>query len=168
LLDEQILVTGNAKPSDPQTVPSMPDFKTVIELGGKTATGFEVPPEVVEALGSHKRPPVRVTINGYTYRSTVATMGGRYLIPLSAENRTGAGVAAGDEVEVTIELDNAPREVTVPEDLAAAFEHDPEAKRAFDALSYSHKRQHVLAIEAAKTPETRQRRIEKCLAMLRG
>jgi antitoxin component of MazEF toxin-antitoxin module len=83
-------------------------FRTTVELGGRTATGMRVPPEVVEALGAGKKPPVRVTIGGHTYRSTVATRGGVYLLPISAENRAGAGVAAGDEVEVDVELDDAP------------------------------------------------------------
>ena len=97
-------------------------FRATVELGGKTATGIEVPEEVVAALGSHKRPPVRVTIGDYTYRSTVARMGGRFLLPVSAEVRAGAGVAAGDEVDVEVALDDAPREVTVPDDLAVALE----------------------------------------------
>ena len=143
-------------------------FRTTVELGGKTATGFEVPPEVVEALGSGKRPAVTVTVNGHTYRSTVAPMGGRYLLPLSAENRTAAGVAAGDEVDVDVELDTAPRVVEVPGDLRAALDADPAAKAAFERLSYSHQRQHVLAVEGAKAAETRARRIAKSLAMLRG
>jgi hypothetical protein len=132
-----------------------------------TATGFEVPAEVVDALGTGKKPAVRVTIGGHTYRSTVAVMGGRYLLPLSAENRAGAGVAAGDRVDVEVELDTEPREVTVPADLTAALEEDDAARRAFERLSYSHRRQHVLAIEGAKTPETRQRRVSKAVAMLR-
>lgn len=143
-------------------------FRATVELGGKTATGIEVPAEVVEALASGKKPAVTVTINGHTYRSTVAKMGGRYLLPLSAENRAAAGVAAGDEVEVDVELDTAPRVVDVPEDLRNALDGDPAAKAAFENLSYSHKRQHVLAIEGAKAAETRQRRIEKTLSQLRG
>jgi hypothetical protein len=142
-------------------------FRTTIELGGKTATGLEVPAEVVEALGAGKKPPVRVTIGGHTYRSTVAVMGGRYLLPLSAENRTAAGVAAGDDVDVEVELDREPREVTVPADLAAALDADAPAREAFQRLSYSHRRRHVMAIEDAKTPETRQRRVAKALEMLR-
>jgi hypothetical protein len=142
-------------------------FKTTIELGGKTATGFEVPSEVVTKLGSSKRPPVRVMIGRHTYRSTVASMGGRFMLPLSAENRAGAGVAAGDAVEVAIEADTEPREVEVPKDFAAALAKDATAKRRFESLSYSHKRRHVLAIEEAKAPETRKRRIQKAVVMLR-
>src|SRR4051812_43981883 len=142
-------------------------FNSVVLLAGKTATGIEVPEEVVTGLGSSKKPAVSVTINGYTYRSTIATMGGKYMLPISAENRAGARVAAGDEVEVEVELDTAPREVAVPADFAAALAENAEAKAAFEKLSYSHKSQHTLAIEQAKTPETRQRRIEKSIAMLR-
>jgi len=142
-------------------------FRSVVELGGKTATGIPVPEEVVTSLGSGKRPPVRVTINGHTYRSTLASRGGRFMLPISAENRSSAGVAAGDEVEVDIELDTEPREVTVPPDLAEALEQDLDAKRHFDGLSYSQKQRHVLPIEQAKTAETRQRRVDKALGMLR-
>lgn len=143
------------------------NFHTVVELGGKTATGIRVPPEVVTALDSGKKPAVRVTINGYTYRSTVAVYGGEFFLPVSAEVRERAGVAAGDEIEVAVELDTDPREVTVPPDLAAALEADPEARRFFDGLSYSNKRRIVLAIEDAKTVETRQRRIAKAVDKLR-
>ncbi|GAA3571697.1 hypothetical protein GCM10022419_060720 [Nonomuraea rosea] len=141
-------------------------FRSTIELGGKTATGFEVPAEVVEALGSGKRPAVTVTIGAHTYRSTVASMGGRFMLPLSAENRQGAGVAAGDEVEVAVELDTAPREVEVPADLAAALDLVPEAKTFFESLSYSRKLRWVLQVEAAKKPETRQRRVADTVAKL--
>jgi hypothetical protein len=142
-------------------------FRTTIELGGVTANGFEVPAEVVDALGTGKKPPVRVSIGGHTYRSTVAVMGGRFLLPLSAENRAGAGVAAGDEVDVEVELDTEPREVVVPADLSAALAGDLAAREAFERLSYSHRRRHVMAIEEAKTPVTRQRRVAKALEMLR-
>lgn len=143
-------------------------FRGTVELGGKTATGIEVPPEVVERLGSGKRPAVNVTINGHTYRSTIASMGGRYLLPLSAENRAAAHTRAGDEVEVDVELDTAPRTVDVPDDFRAALDADPTARTRFDALAYSHQRRHVLAINEAKAPETRQRRIAKSIEMLRS
>jgi hypothetical protein len=141
-------------------------FSTTVELGGKTATGMEVPADVVTALGTGKKPAVRVTVNGHTYRSTVATMGGRFLLPLSAENRTAAGVAAGDAVEVEVELDTAPRTVEVPADLAAALDADPAVRGRFDALSYSLQRRHVLAVEGAKTDATRERRVAGVLAAL--
>src|SRR5215212_6745749 len=111
----------------------MARFTTTIELGGKTATGFAVPDEVVAALDSGKRPKVKVTIGSYSYRTTVASMGGRFMIPLAAEHREGAGVAAGDEVKVDLVLDTAPR-----------------------------------SVEEAKKPETRQRRIEKCIEATRA
>ena len=144
-------------------------FRTTIELGGKTATGFRIPENVVADLGSGKRPAVRVTIGGHTYRTTVAPMGGAFMIPLSAENRAGAGAAAGDEVDVDVELDTEPRDVTVPPDFAEALDRQPDARKAFDALSYSNRRRHVLSIEGAKTDETRQRRIGKAVdALLQG
>ncbi len=142
-------------------------FRTKILQAGKTATGIEVPPDVVEALGSGKRPAVRVTINGYVYRSTVAVMGGMFMLPLSAENRAGAGAAGGDEVEVDLELDTAPREVALPEDFSAALDAEPVARAFFEGLSFSHKRGFVEPIGQAKTPETRKRRIAKAIEMLR-
>jgi hypothetical protein len=142
-------------------------FRSTVMLGGKTATGIPVPAEVVAALGMRKQPPVRVTIGGHTYRSTVASRGGQFMLPISAENRASAGVAAGDEVDIEVELDTEPREVTVPADLSEALDRDADAKRAFDGMSYSHQLRHVLAIEDAKTPETRQRRIAKAIEMLR-
>ena len=141
-------------------------FRGEIELGGKTATGIRVPDEVVAGLGAGKRPAVVVRIGSHSYRSTVAVMDGVFMLPLSAENRDAAGVAAGDEVEVTLELDTAPREVSVPDDFAAALDADPEARRTFDALSYSNKRFHVESITGAKSDETRQRRIEKSVGTL--
>lgn len=143
-------------------------FRATLELGGKTATGIEVPADVVDALGAGKRPPVNVTINGHTYRSTVASMGGRYLLPVSAEHRTAAGVQAGDEVDVDIRLDTAPRVVEAPPDLRAALDQDPKARERWNALSYSHQRRHVLAIEEAKAAATRERRVAKAVEMLRG
>jgi Bacteriocin-protection, YdeI or OmpD-Associated/Domain of unknown function (DUF1905) len=141
-------------------------FRTTVVQAGKTATGIEVPADVVARLGTGKRPPVRVKINGHTYRSTVAVMGGAFMIPVSAENRQAAGIAGGEDVTVELELDAAPREVVVPADFAEALGHDPSAKRRFDSLSYSHQRAHVLAVEGAKAPETRQRRIAKAVATL--
>ena len=142
-------------------------FRTTLELAGKTATGFRVPAEIVAALGTSKRPPVRVTINSHTYRNTVAVYGGVFMLGVSAENREAAGVQAGDELDVDIELDTAPREVNIPPDFADALDADADARRAFDRLSYSHKQQHILAIEQAKTAETRQRRIAKAITGLR-
>jgi hypothetical protein len=142
-------------------------FRTTILQGDKTATGIRVPAEVVEALGSGKRPKVKVTIRGYTYRSSVAVMGGDYMIGVSAENRAGAGVAGGDEVDVDLELDTEPREVTVPPDFATALDAEPAARRTFDGLSYSNKSWHTIQIAGAKSDETRQRRIAKSVEALR-
>jgi bifunctional DNA-binding transcriptional regulator/antitoxin component of YhaV-PrlF toxin-antitoxin module len=141
-------------------------FHATLEQSGKTATGVEVPAEVVDALGSGRKPAVTVTINGYSYRSSIASMGGRFMLPVSAEVRGGAGVAAGDELEIDVELDTTPREVVVPEDLGAALDADADARRFFDGLSYSNKRRIVLSVEGAKTAETRERRIGKAVASL--
>ena len=120
----------------------------------------------MSALDSGKRPKVRVTIKGYTYRSSVASMGGRFLVGVSAEVRNHAGVAAGDEVDVDIALDTEARKVAVPADFRKALDGDAKAGAFFDSLAYSHQSRHVLSIEAAKTPETRQRRIDKAVIML--
>ena len=142
-------------------------FHTTILQGDKTATGIRIPDEVVESLGAGKRPPIKVTIHGYTYRSTVAVMGGAYMVGVNADNREAAGVAGGDEVDVDIELDTQPRLVSVPADFAAALDAEPEARRAFDKLSNSNKGWHTLQIEGAKTDETRQRRIARSIDALR-
>jgi hypothetical protein len=142
-------------------------FRTTILQGGKTATGIRVPDEVVASLGKGKRPPIKVTINGFTYRNTIAVMGGVYMVGVSAENRAGAGVAGGDVVDVDIELDTEPRTIDVPADLAAALDADPDARRTFDALSTSNKGWHVLQVQGAKSDETRARRIAKSVDALR-
>jgi hypothetical protein len=146
----------------------MTEFRAPVRLNGKTATGIPVPPEVVADLGGGKAPMVVATINGYTYRTKIGSMGGELLIPVSAEVRAQAGVAAGDEVSVALELDTAPREVVVPADLQQALASDPGARVAFEALSYSNKRRLVLPIDEAKSPETRARRIQRVLEELRG
>ena len=143
-------------------------FRATLETEGKTATGINVPAEVVDALGGGKRPRVTVTINGHTYRSSVAVLGGRYMLGVSAENRAAAGVEGGQDVDVELELDTAPREVTVPPDFAAALAAEPAAQATFDGLSYSNKSWHVLQIDGAKTDETRQRRIAKSVEALRA
>jgi hypothetical protein len=126
-----------------------------------------VPADVVEALGSQRQPLVRVTIGDYTYRSKVAVRGGAFKLPISAENREGAGVAAGDEIEVMLELDTEPREVALPDDFARALDAHPDARRFFQRLSNSQKQWFVQPIEGAKTPETRERRIVKAVERLR-
>jgi hypothetical protein len=141
-------------------------FQATVELSGKTATGIEVPERVVGALGESKRPAVTVTIKGYSYRSTVARMGGRFLVGVSAENRAGAGVVAGDRVEAEVILDQAPREVGLPPDLAAALDAAPEARRTYEACAPSHKKEWVRWIEEAKKPETRTSRVTKAVLLL--
>jgi hypothetical protein len=142
-------------------------FRTTIQQSGKTAMGLEVPASAVEALAAGKRPPVTVTINGYTYRNTIAVMGGVYMIGVSADHRGPAGVTAGDQVEVELALDTAPREVAVPPELAAALAADPAAKATFDKLSYSNQSWHALQVTGTNNPETRARRIGKSIAALR-
>jgi hypothetical protein len=143
-------------------------FRTRILQAGKTATGIELPTKIVEALGAGKRPPIRMTINGYTYRSTVAVMGGKFMVGVSADVREAAIVAGGDEVDVDVELDTAPREVNVPPELRKALTRNPDAKRFFDQLSYSKKRLYTVPIEKAKTDETRQRNLDKAINELRN
>ncbi|MBB2924378.1 YdeI/OmpD-associated family protein [Cellulomonas cellasea] len=142
------------------------ELRTEVLATGGTTAGIVVPDDAVTALGGGQRPKVVVTVNGFTYRTSVAAMDGRFLVPLSAERRAAAGVAAGDAVDVTLELDTAPREVTVPDDLAAALDAQPGARARFDALSFSNRQRHVLAVEGAKSAETRARRVEKVVAAM--
>jgi len=143
-------------------------FETVVQLAGKTATGIEIPPDVIEALGGGRKPAVRVTINGYTYSSTVARRGERYLLGINADSRRRAGVAAGDRVEVEIELDTGSREVEVPPDLADAIQAEPAAAAFFGSLTASQRKWFVQDVEGAKQAATRQRRIAKSVEMLRA
>jgi len=140
-------------------------FNTIILQQGNN-TGIEVPADVVEKLGGGKRAPLKVTLNGFSYRSTLAVMGGKYLIPLSAERRTAAKVKGGDQLDITVELDTEVREVELPDDFKKALSKDKKAQQSFDKLSYSGKQGYVLPITQAKTEETRIRRIEKALAEL--
>jgi hypothetical protein len=141
-------------------------FRATILQSGKTAAGIEVPASVVAALGSSKRPPVRATINGFTYRTSVASMGGKFMLGVPPEFREGAGVVAGDVVDIDLELDTEPREVSIPPDFAAALARDARAKRTFDAMSYSNKRRLLISIEGIKSPDARERRIAETVAML--
>lgn len=144
----------------------MPKFKTTLRVAtGMDAMGIEVPPAIVEGFGQGKRPKVFVTLKGYTYRSTVSVMGGKFMLPLAKVHREAAGVTGGDKVDVTLELDTAPREVEVPKDLAAALKKAG-ARAAFDKLAFTHRKEHVRTIEEAKAAETRARRIEKAVAMV--
>jgi hypothetical protein len=142
-------------------------FRTKLLSAGKTAAGIEIPARVVEALGSSKKPAVSVTINGFTYRSTVAVMGGKFMVGVSGERREAAGVTPGEMLDVDIELDTAPREVDVPAEFVKALGSDARAKEVFEGLSYSGRLRHVLPIANAKTDETRKRNIDKAIKALR-
>ena len=144
----------------------MPTFHTTLKKNDGTATGIEIPPEIIEALGAGKKPPVKVTMNGKTYQSTVAVMGGLYMVGVSAENRALTGVAGGEEVDVTIELDSQPRVYELPEDLAAALAAKAGATEAFHASAPSKRKEFVRQVNDAKTQETRERRIAKIVAEL--
>jgi Bacteriocin-protection, YdeI or OmpD-Associated/Domain of unknown function (DUF1905) len=139
---------------------------TMFQVGNNT--GIEVPADVVAALGAGKRPAVVVTVNGYGYRSTVAPMGGKYLIPFSAERRRESGIGGGDAIDVELVVDTAPRVVEVPEDLRTALDGSPAAAAAWAKLSYSNQKGHADAVSGAKAAETRARRIAAVVAKLTG
>jgi len=139
-------------------------FETTMYQQGNN-TGVEIPADVVEQLGGGKRPAVEVTVNGFTYRTTVGVMGGRFLLPFSADKRAATGLGGGDALTVDIELDTAPRVVELPEDLSAALD-GAGVRAAFDALSPSRRKAHVTAVEGAKAAETRERRIAAVVAAL--
>ena len=144
----------------------MTTFTTTLVQSGNNV-GIDVPEEIVLGFGVGKRVPVKITINGYSYTSTVAVMGGRYLVGLAAAHRAAADVAGGEEHEVTIEHDTAPRTVEIPGDLDAALT-DADVRDRFDALAYSARKEHVRSVEEAKQPETRQRRVAKIVGKLGG
>ena len=144
--------------------PGAVTFETTLSATGNN-TGIEVPEDVIERLGRGKRPPVLVDLDGHEYRSTVGVMGGRSLISVSAAVRRATGLAAGDRVRVTLTVADTPQEVVVPADLAEALAADPRARSFFDGLSNSLQRYHVDTVNAARTPETRQRRIAKVVAL---
>jgi len=144
----------------------MPTFHTkILSTGGSTA-GIKIPPEIVESLGSGKKPAVKVTINGKTYQSTVAVMGGDYMVGVSGENRQLTGTQAGDEVDVTLELDTEPRVYELPEDLAAALAAKAGATEAFHASAPSKRKEFVRQVNEAKSQETRERRIAGIVSKL--
>ena len=134
--------------------------------GGNT-TGFQIPDEAVASLGGGGRPKVTVTVNGFTFPSSIARMGGSYWLGVSAERRTAAGVEGGQVYDLDVELDTAPRVIEAPADLQAALDASPGALAQWQKLSYSHQRQHVEAINSAKAPDTRARRVAKAIEMLR-
>jgi hypothetical protein len=142
-------------------------FSTTMFLSGNN-TGIEVPEQIVTALGGGKRPPVTVVVNGYSYRSTVAPMGGKFLIPFSSDKRAATGIAGGDPIDVELTLDTEPRAVELPNDVAAALANSPKALAAFEKLSPSAKKAHVTNVESAKTDATRQRRITSIVEKLAG
>lgn len=148
-------------------MPNSTSFRATVELGGKTATGIEVTADVVAALGSSKRPAVLITIAGHSYRTTVASMGGRFLVPLNAENRAAAGVIAGEHVDVEIQLDTTPRVVTLPPDLDAALADDPAARKFFESLSFTQRKEWVRWIGEAKRTPIRTSRINQTIVALR-
>jgi hypothetical protein len=137
---------------------------TMFQMGNNT--GIEVPAEIVAALGAGKRPPVVVEVNGYQYRSTVAPMGGKYLLPFRAERRTESGIKGGDAIDVELTLDTAPRTVEIPDDLQAALDASPAAAAAWSKLAYTHQNEHVRSVLDAKKAETRTRRIDAAIAKL--
>ena len=132
---------------------------TLLQAEGKNATGISVPADVIAALGKGKKPPVKVSLNGYSYRTTIAAYGDVFMLPVSQQHREAAGVKAGDDLEVVLELDLEPRTVDVPDDLAAALAQKPGAAATFGALSYTRRKEFVRQVEEAKTQETRTRRI---------
>jgi hypothetical protein len=142
-------------------------FKAELFLAGKTATGIRVPDKIVEGLGAGKRPPVKVTFNGYTYRTTIAPMCGEYFIPVAAAIREASGAAAGDMLSITLELDEEPRTVEVPEVLAKELAKDKRAAAAYEKLSYSNKKEMARSITDAKAEDTRARRLAKAMESLR-
>jgi len=141
-------------------------FKTTLHQVGNN-TGIVVPPQVMEQLGGGKKPAVNVTVNGFAYRSSVATMAGKSMVSFSSDKRAATGLKGGDSISVTLELDDTPRVMELPHDLETALDKDKPAKAFFATLSYSNQRRHIDPINAAKTPETRARRIEKSVALFR-
>lgn len=141
-------------------------FRATVELNGKTATGIQVPADVVERLGGGKRPAVVVALGAHTYRTTVGVMGGRAMVPVSAEHRAAAGVAAGDDVQVGLTLDTEPRTVDVPDDLAALLSADSAARATFDTLAPGQRKEWVRWVTEAKKPETRADRVVRTVEAL--
>ncbi len=148
------------------TPPPTVSFESELTAFGNN-TGIVVPPEIIDELGAGKRPAVDVDLNGHEYRSTIGVMAGRTLISVSAAIRTATGLAAGDPVKVTLTVNTSAREVTIPEDFAAALRANAGIDEFFAALSNSLQRYHVDQVTSAKTDETRQRRIDKAIGLFR-
>ncbi len=144
----------------------MTAFRTTLLQDGN-ATGIRIPPEIVEGLSAGKVPRIVVRVNDYTYRGTVAVMGGEYMVGFNSDHRAASGIRGGDEIEVEIRLDTEPRTVEVPVDFAAALDAEPAARATFDRISNSNKSWHVSQVTGARTDETRQRRVAKSVDMLR-
>jgi hypothetical protein len=144
----------------------MPTFTWTLESQGGNNTGFIVPEDVVLGFGRGRRVPITVAIGDYSYRTTIVSMGGRFLFGVNAQQRKDTGLAAGDEVTLTIEVDDAPREVEVPAELQAALDADPAAQAAFDKLSYTNRKEAARSIAEAKAEETRARRLAKVMESL--
>ena len=142
-------------------------FTTTLRQFGPNATGIEVPEEVLTGLGRGRRVAVVATVNGYAYRTTVAPYRGLILMPFAAEHREASGLNGGEPIEVELVVDDAPREVEVPDDLAAAIAADGPAAATFAGLAFTHRKAYVTWVEEAKKPETRAARVEKAVAMLR-
>ena len=153
----------SATASTPAATP-VATFDTTLSAFGNN-TGIEVPAAAIQQLAAGQRPPVQVDVNGYVFRSTVAVMGGKSLIGVSAAVRAATGLRGGDAIHVTLTLAVAPREVDMPADLAAALDAAPAARRFFDALPNSLQRYHTELVSGAKAADTRQRRIEKAVAL---
>ncbi|PCC27858.1 hypothetical protein CQ010_00685 [Arthrobacter sp. MYb211] len=146
----------------------MPEFTTTLMASTGNNVGIVVPDEIVRGFNHGKRVPVTVTIDGdYTYRNTISSMGGQFLISFNSETRGATGRGAGDEVTVKLELDEAPRIIEVPEDLAVKLSLEPALADAWNNLSYSKQRGHVEPIISAKGADTRARRVEKVIKALR-
>jgi len=147
--------------------PNSVTFQTTVAVTGNN-TGIVVPAEAIEQLAAGKRPPVLVNVNGYEYRNTVGVMGGQHMISISSAVRSATGLKGGDPIRVTLTVADAPREVTIPADFAAALAADEQAGAFFAKLSNSLQRYHVDTIAAAKSADTRQRRIDKAIALFRA
>ncbi len=147
-------------------MPQKVEFDTTVSATGNN-TGIVVPDRRIEQLGAGRRPAVLVNVNGYEYANTVGVMGGRHMISISAAVRKETGLRGGDPIHVTLTVAQTPREVVVPDDFATALSADPVVQTFFDHLSNSVQRYHIDNVSGAKTPETRQRRIEKAISLFR-
>jgi hypothetical protein len=141
-------------------------FRTTLQRFGANNTGIEVPEEILVALGRGRRVKVVATVNGYSYRTSVAPAYGKILMPFSSEHRAASGLSGGEEIEVDLTPDDSPREVEVPDDLAGALAGAPAAAAFFTGLSHTNKRLYVLWVEDAKKVETRAARVAKAVEML--